>query len=183
MSQDSTTRIAAGLRAWIAAAPPGAQLPSNRALVAEYSASPVTVQKAMRTLIDAGLVESRPGTGTFVRAMRSARPADYGWQSGALGAPPARLSMLSSTQRSVAPDAIGLHSGYPASDLTARTNVPMPGRLSTSPASMSVRTAFCTVTGLAEYSATSARLDGSRAPGGAAAIQARRPAAMRVVLS
>jgi DNA-binding transcriptional MocR family regulator len=117
MSQDSTTRIAAGLRAWIAAAPPGAQLPSNRALVAEYSASPVTVQKAMRTLIDAGLVESRPGIGTFVRAVRSARPADYGWQSGALGAPPARLSALSSTQRSVAPDAIGLHSGYPASDL------------------------------------------------------------------
>lgn len=117
MSQDSTTRIAAGIRAWIATAPPGARLPSNRALVAEHSASPVTVQKAMRTLIDAGLVESRPGIGTFVRAVRATRPADYGWQAGALGAPPARLSALSSTQRSVAPDAIGLHSGYPASDL------------------------------------------------------------------
>ena len=48
---------------------------------------------------------------------------------------------------------------------------------------MSARIAFCTVTGLAAYSATSARFDGSRAPGGAAAIQARRPSAMRAVLS
>jgi len=117
MSQDSTTRIIANLRAWIAAAPPGARLPSNRALVAEHGASPVTVQKAMRQLIAAGLVESRPGIGTFVRSLRAARPADYGWQTSALGTPQARVSMLSSTQRSVAPDAIGLHSGYPASDL------------------------------------------------------------------
>ena len=117
MSQDSTARIATALRTWIAAAPPGSQLPSSRALVAEYEASPVTVQKAMRRLIEAGLVESRPGVGTFVRAIRPARPADYGWQTAALGTPQARVSMLSSTQRSVAPDAIGLHSGYPASDL------------------------------------------------------------------
>ena len=117
MSQDSTDRIVADLRAWIAAAPAGAQLPSNRALVTEYTASPVTVQKAMRRLIEAGLVESRPGVGTFVRALRRARPADYGWQTSALGTPQARVSMLSSTQRSVAPEAIGLHSGYPASDL------------------------------------------------------------------
>ncbi|KQP68201.1 GntR family transcriptional regulator [Microbacterium sp. Leaf288] len=117
MSQDSTARITTALRTWIAAAPPGSQLPSNRALVAEYEASPVTVQKAMRRLIEAGLVESRPGVGTFVRAIRPARPADYGWQTAALGTPQARVSMLSSTQRSVAPDAIGLHSGYPASDL------------------------------------------------------------------
>ena len=117
MSQDSTARITTALRTWIAAAPPGSQLPSNRALVAEYEASPVTVQKAMRRLIEAGLVESRPGVGTFVRAIRPALPADYGWQTAALGTPQARVSMLSSTQRSVAPDAIGLHSGYPASDL------------------------------------------------------------------
>jgi DNA-binding transcriptional MocR family regulator len=117
MSQDSTARIVAELRRWIATAPPGARLPSSRALVAQHEASPVTVQKAMRQLIAAGLVESRPGIGTFVRAARSARPADYGWQTSALGTPQARVSMLSSTQRSVAPDAIGLHSGYPASDL------------------------------------------------------------------
>lgn len=92
-------------------------MPSNRALTTEYGASPVTVQKAMRRLVALGLIESRPGVGTFVRAVRAAGPVDYAWQTAALGAPPARTSVLSSTQRIVAPDAIGLHSGYPAVDL------------------------------------------------------------------
>lgn len=113
MSDDSSARIAAGLRGWIAQASPGAQVPSNRALMAEYGASPVTVQKAMRTLGALGLVESRPGVGTFVRAVRTARAPDYDWQTGALGAPRARIPTLSTPMRSGAPDAIGLHSGYP----------------------------------------------------------------------
>lgn len=118
MSQNSTDRIVSGMRAWISNASPGAQVPSNRALMAEYGASPVTVQKAMRQLIALGLVESRPGVGTFVRGIRSPRPVDFGWQTGALGAAPAtRASVLSSTQRPIAPDAIGLHSGYPSREL------------------------------------------------------------------
>lgn len=117
MYDDSTDRIVAGLRRWIATAAPGAQVPSNRALVAQYAASPVTVQKAMRQLSASGLVESRPGVGTFVRAVRTARPTDYGWQTAPLGAPQTRVGAMSSTQRIVAPDAIGLHSGYPTRDL------------------------------------------------------------------
>ena len=117
MSQDSSARIVEGVRAWIASASPGARVPSNRALTAEYGASPVTVQKAMRQLVRLGLVESRPGAGTFVRAVPAARSVDYGWQTAALGTPPSGLGGLSSTQRTVAPDAIGLHSGYPAADL------------------------------------------------------------------
>ena len=46
-----------------------------------------------------------------------------------------------------------------------RTNVPTPGRLSTTPAAASVRSAFCTVTGLAPYWRPAARVEGSRAPG------------------
>ncbi|MFF8186925.1 PLP-dependent aminotransferase family protein [Microbacterium sp. NPDC016588] len=117
MSQDSSDRIVTGLRSWIATVSPGTQVPSNRALMAEYGASPVTVQKAMRQLIGLGLVESRPGVGTFVRGARAVRSADYGWQTAPLGAPQSRRDVLSSTQRTVAPDAIGLHSGYPARDL------------------------------------------------------------------
>jgi DNA-binding transcriptional MocR family regulator len=113
MSDDSSTRIVAGLRAWITQAPPGAQVPSNRALMAEYGASPVTIQKAMRALGALGLVESRPGVGTFVRAVPTTRPLDYGWQTGALGAPRARIPTLSTPMRSGSPDAIGLHAGYP----------------------------------------------------------------------
>ncbi|WP_345801306.1 PLP-dependent aminotransferase family protein [Microbacterium sp. AZCO] len=117
MSQDSTERIVAGVRSWISTAPHGARLPSNRALMAKYGASPVTVQKAMQRLIAQGIVESRPGVGTFVRAVRPPSPVDYGWQTAALGSPQSRLTALSSTQRAVAPDAIALHSGYPAREL------------------------------------------------------------------
>lgn len=105
------------LRDWIAAAPPGAQLPSTRALMAEHGVSPVTVQRAMARLTASGLVDSRPGVGTFVRATRTARPSDYGWQTAALRAPHLRASGLPSTQRPAVPDAIQLHSGYPARDL------------------------------------------------------------------
>jgi DNA-binding transcriptional MocR family regulator len=85
--------------------------------MAEYRASPVTVQKAMRQLSSLGLVEGRPGVGTFVRTVRASRPADFGWQTAALGSPRARLTGLSSTQRASVPDAIQLHSGYPSREL------------------------------------------------------------------
>jgi DNA-binding transcriptional MocR family regulator len=117
MTNDSTSRIVAGLREWIAKAPPGARLPSNRVLTAQYGASPVTVQKAMRALNALGLIESRPGVGTFVRAVRPSRPLDYGWQTSALGTPPRRLPQTSSALRAVSLEGIGLHSGYPDREL------------------------------------------------------------------
>ncbi|WP_433274088.1 PLP-dependent aminotransferase family protein [Actinosynnema sp. CS-041913] len=117
MSDDSSSRIVAGLRDWIAEAPAGSRLPSTRALVARYGASPVTVQKALRTLTSQGMVESRPGVGTFVRAIRVARPHDYGWQTAALGAPNHRIPELPAALESVPNDAIALHSGYPDRDL------------------------------------------------------------------
>lgn len=85
--------------------------------MAKYGASPVTVQKAVRSLAASGLVDSRPGAGTFVRTVRTSRPVDYGWQTAALGTLSSRFTSLSATQRTAAPDAIGLHSGYPAPEL------------------------------------------------------------------
>lgn len=85
--------------------------------MAEFQASPVTVQKALQALASQGLVESRPGVGTFVRAARSARPSDYGWQSAALGSPTSMPPSASSTMRSVSNDAISFHSGYPDREL------------------------------------------------------------------
>ncbi|MHA7133555.1 aminotransferase-like domain-containing protein [Oerskovia turbata] len=117
MNDDSSSRIVAALQEWIAQAPPGARLPSSRALSAEHGASPVTVAQAMRRLTTLGLVETRPGVGAFVRGVRTARPADYAWQTAALGSPPAHVPRLSRTQRAASPDAIALHSGYPARDL------------------------------------------------------------------
>ena len=101
---------------------PGARLPSSRLLVRQYGASPVTVQRALRVLTSEGLIESRPGAGTFVRPSRVARPADYGWQTAALGSPPARTGALAAALRSAPDEVIALHSGYPDRDL-------LPGRL------------------------------------------------------
>ena len=107
----------AALRDWMAQAPPGARLPSTRALVATHQASPVTVQRALRELTTQGLVETRPGVGTFVRAVRTARPADYGWQTAALRAPHSRVPSVSAAMRTAPNDVIALHSGYPAREL------------------------------------------------------------------
>ncbi|MBT2551919.1 PLP-dependent aminotransferase family protein [Arthrobacter sp. ISL-5] len=117
MNNDSSSRIAMRLREWIAGAAPGARLPSTRSLVAEYQASPVTVQKALQTLTTQGLIESRPGVGTFVRAVRTARPSDYGWQTAALGSPRAPLRYAAAAMRSAPNDVIAFHSGYPDREL------------------------------------------------------------------
>ncbi|GAA3666551.1 PLP-dependent aminotransferase family protein [Arthrobacter ginkgonis] len=117
MNNDSSSRIAARLREWIAGAAPGARLPSTRSLVAEYQASPVTVQKALQTLATQGLIESRPGVGTFVRAARTARPSDYGWQTAALRSPRAPLRPIPAAMRSTPNDVIAFHSGYPDREL------------------------------------------------------------------
>lgn len=117
MIEDSGSRIASELRAWVAQASPGTRLPSSRALVAKYAASPVTVQKAIRTLATQGLVETRPGVGTFVRAVRTARPQDYRWQTGALGAPPTRIPAVPGAMRPAPEGAIALHAGYPDREL------------------------------------------------------------------
>jgi DNA-binding transcriptional MocR family regulator len=117
MNDDSSSRIAAVLRDVIATAPPGARLPSTRTLVAQHQASPVTVQKALRDLTSQGLIESRPGVGTFGRAVRTARPSDYGWQTAALRSPQTRIQTVSTAMRSVPNDVIALHAGYPDREL------------------------------------------------------------------
>ena len=77
----------------------------------------MTVQRALRTLTVEGLVESRPGVGTFVRSVRTARPVDYGWQTAALRSPRARTQSLPSALRSTPSDVIALHAGYPDREL------------------------------------------------------------------
>ena len=117
MNDDSSSRIVDDLRTWIANARPGARLPTTRELVAEHRASPVTVQRALRTLTAQGIVETRAGVGTFVRTARTVRPADYGWQTAALRSPQTRIAPVSSALRTVPGDVIPLHSGYPDRDL------------------------------------------------------------------
>ncbi|MFF0945159.1 PLP-dependent aminotransferase family protein [Kocuria sp. CPCC 205300] len=117
MNNDSSSRIADQLRTWVAAAPPGARLPSTRSLVAQHGAGPVTVQKALRTLEAQGLVETRPGVGTFVRAARTVRAADHGWQTAALRGHQAPLRSVATALRSTPNDVVAFHSGYPDREL------------------------------------------------------------------
>ncbi len=55
--------------------------------------------------------------GTFVRALRTPRPADYGWQTAALGSAPGAVQPVSTALRSAPNDVIALHSGYPDREL------------------------------------------------------------------
>ena len=117
MNQDSSSRITQRLEAWIAQAAPGSRIPSTRALVAEYQASPVTVQRVVSSFARRGLVESRPGVGTFVRENRAVQPPDYGWQTTALRSPLAPLRATSTALRSAANGVIAFHAGYPDREL------------------------------------------------------------------
>jgi GntR family transcriptional regulator len=58
---------------------PGDKLPSNRELMDEWKAGSQTVQRAVRALKEAGLVETRASRGVFVRPRRKSveRSADY----------------------------------------------------------------------------------------------------------
>lgn len=46
--------------------PPGTQLPSGRALAAEYDVSQSTISRAVATLRERGILVGRPGRGVFV---------------------------------------------------------------------------------------------------------------------
>jgi GntR family transcriptional regulator len=52
---------------------PGVQLPGNRALMGEHGVSLMTVRRALDLLTAEGLIESRPGSGVFVRQFRRIR--------------------------------------------------------------------------------------------------------------
>lgn len=108
--------MAAVLRAWVHDQPTGAMLPSTRALAARHQVGPVTVQQAVQTLVADGLVVSRPGVGTFVAAPRRAAPVDVSWQTTALG-PSGMFEFEGSGLRTLAPDVIALHTGYPSTSL------------------------------------------------------------------
>jgi DNA-binding transcriptional MocR family regulator len=106
-------RIAAAVRATAAAQAPGSRLPSVRELMAAHRASPVTVQRAIARLAAEGVLEPRPGRGTFVAAARTApAPADLSWQEVALAGPALDTGGLDELLALHAPGAVVLSTGY-----------------------------------------------------------------------
>jgi DNA-binding transcriptional MocR family regulator len=89
-----------------------------RELMARHRASPVTVQRAIATLAAEGVLEPRPGRGTFVAAPPAARAApDLSWQAVALGERAVDDSTLQELLALPPAGAIPLSSGYLAPEL------------------------------------------------------------------
>lgn len=87
MNNDNTLmRVTKELRMLAENGAPGDRLPSVRELMARHGVGPATVQRAVSRLASEGLIEARPGRGSFVASRREIlEPADLGWQAVALG--------------------------------------------------------------------------------------------------
>jgi DNA-binding transcriptional MocR family regulator len=112
MPNSNTAAIVTALEAVVEAGSPGDRLPSVRELMARHRAGPATVQQAISTLSARGLVEARPGRGTFVAPRAVPAVADSSWQTVALGARVIDADALETLLRPAAPDAFVLSSGY-----------------------------------------------------------------------
>jgi len=112
--------VIADLESLAAAGAPGDRLPSVRELMARHRVGPGTVQRAVGALAARGIVEARPGHGTFVARRAPEAPApDLGWQSVALGHAGgyADASALEDLRRPPSPGDLVLSTGYLPPDL------------------------------------------------------------------
>jgi DNA-binding transcriptional MocR family regulator len=117
-NDNAEARVIQDLRAYADGRSPGERLPSVRELMARHRASPVTVQRAVAALAAEGLVEPRPGRGTFVTGRPAAETSpDLSWQAVALGARAVDEAPLQELMALPPPGAIPLSSGYLQSEL------------------------------------------------------------------
>ena len=120
-------RVIASLERAVAAGRPGDRLPSVRELMAELRVGPVTVQRAVAELAARGVLEARPGRGTFIADSPGAeanglgRAPDTAWQTVALGPSPFAATALEELLRPPAEDTIVLSTGYLPADLQPTT--------------------------------------------------------------
>lgn len=109
------------LRADTRRLPPGARVPSVRALMERHRVSPGTVRQAMARLASEGLIDARPGQGTFVATPPAGAAAapDFSWQGLALGAARIPVDDVASLLSPPAAGAVNLVGGYPEDELQA----------------------------------------------------------------
>jgi DNA-binding GntR family transcriptional regulator len=72
-------RVLADLRAQIrgGALPPGARVPSRNAIIARYGVGETAAKHALAVLAAEGLIEARPGSGSYVRPMPAERLLEH----------------------------------------------------------------------------------------------------------
>ncbi|RSM83961.1 PLP-dependent aminotransferase family protein [Kibdelosporangium aridum] len=114
MNEDNAAlRVIEDIRSIVRTGQPGDRLPSVRALMAKHKASPVTVQQAIQRVAGEGLVEVRPGRGSYVADRPGpARPPDLSWQSVALGPGRPSEDMVAALISVPGPEVLQLSSGY-----------------------------------------------------------------------
>jgi DNA-binding transcriptional MocR family regulator len=106
------------IRAKVTASAPGARLPPVRHWVSKLRASPVTIERALAQLVREGLVETRPGHGTFAAPPApTAAPGDLAWQSVALGRAAVRADALLDLVEPPSGRGVVGSSGYPEATL------------------------------------------------------------------
>ena len=121
-SNNADARVTQHLRALAVAGHAGLQLPSVRNLMREFRVSPVTVRHVVEKLTSEGLLEARPGQGTFVTGNRLGKPseaADMAWQSLALGPSRAAADSLAALENIPSGRTRALNFGYLPQDLQA----------------------------------------------------------------
>ncbi|KOV82285.1 PLP-dependent aminotransferase family protein [Nocardia sp. NRRL S-836] len=119
MNEDNAAvRVIEDLRATARSGRAGDRMPSVRELMARHRASPATVQQAIQRVAAEGLVEVRPGRGSFVAA-RAGRASgqDLSWQSVALGEGRPGEELVANLLAVPKPEVIQLSSGYLDPDL------------------------------------------------------------------
>lgn len=112
--------VTQALRDLIASSAPGSQLPSVRELIEKFRVSPATVQNAFARLTGEGLIDPRPGQGTFVRQRpMTGAASDLSWQAVALGAGRRTGEAMQDLLALPPPGSIPLSMGYLPPDLQA----------------------------------------------------------------
>ncbi|WP_112228613.1 aminotransferase-like domain-containing protein [Lentzea atacamensis] len=118
MNEDNAAaRVIEDLRAAALAGRAGDRMPSVRDLMARHRASPATVQQAIQRVAAEGLVEVRPGRGSYVAQRPVTNHQDLSWQAVALGEGRPGEDLVANLLAVPKPEAIPLSSGYLDPDL------------------------------------------------------------------
>jgi DNA-binding transcriptional MocR family regulator len=114
LESNTATALIRELEAAAAAGRPGDRMPSVRELMRRHGAGPATVQRAVHLLVRRGVLDARPGRGTFVAAQRppATRAPDHAWQTVALGARTLDAASLELMLQPPAPGMLVLSTGY-----------------------------------------------------------------------
>ncbi len=108
----SAEKVVATLTREIDNVPPGTRLDSTRMLVKRFEVSASTISAALSLLSERGLVETRPGDGTYtLRPFTEAVPRETSWQNGLLEIPASRTRA-------------GIHRKIDASGLSTALSIP-----------------------------------------------------------